>query len=343
MARVDHDYAAEIRRTLTDPRRLCEKLGLAEGAKRQAGDGLLVRCPAHDDRSASCSVTLGKDRTIRCKCFACDWSGDALTLIAEVHGLNVRTAFRDVLLEAAGIAGLHNIVAELTGGKKYEPRPIPPPAPPRPDPEYAPSAEVAALWAAAGPCDEDEDSRWHLEGRGIDAREASQRGLARALCLANGLWCPMPQWARYKGAWWPEHGYRIVIPTFDAAGAMRGVRAWRVTDGDGPKRLPPAGHRAAGLVLANGVAAQVLRGERTSPVRVIVCEGEPDAISWSLRDPNSAVLGVLSGSWTPEFAKRIPLGSEVIVRTHHDEAGERYASEVVKSVRERAVVKRSAA
>jgi len=54
------------------------------------------------------------------------------------------------------------------------------------------------------------------------------------------------------------------------------------------------------------------------------------------------VLGIVSGSWSQDFADRIPYGSELIVRTHHDDAGERYAAEIVKTTRDRAVVRRSA-
>jgi len=342
MGRVDHDYAYEIRRSMTDPVRLCERLGLTEGSQRQAG-GVLCRCPAHGERNASCSVTKGPDGTIRAKCFGCDWTGDALTLVAVVHGLDVRSDFREVLLEAASIAGLHRVVDELRGGKPYEPRALPEAPPAEPDRDYPDASEVAALWAAAGPVDSDEESRWHFEGRGIDARAATRMGLARSLVLGNGTWCQAPPWARYRGAWWPEHGFRVIVPVFDANGAMRSVRAWRVNGVEGPKRLPPAGCRASELVLANGAGVDVLSGKSRAPCRVVVCEGEPDWMTWSLRAPWHPVFGVLSGSWSPAFAQRIPYGSEVIVRTHHDDAGDRYAAEVIKTTRDRAVVRRSAA
>jgi hypothetical protein len=325
VARLAHDYAAEIRRTLTDPRRLCDRLGLGKDAQRQAGNGILVRCPAHEERTPSCSVTNGPDGTIRCRCFACGWTGDALTLVAAVHGLDVRSGFRDVLIEAAAIAGLAAAVDELRGDKPY----------------YPPAQDVETLWRATGPASDDPDSAAHLSGRGIDPSNASRLGLVRALCLKTGLWCQLPQWARYRGDWWPAHGFRLVIPVYDVTGTMRSVRAWRVTDGEGPKRLPPSGHRATGLVLANERARQILSGETRAPARVVLVEGEPDMVSVSLRWPWLPVLGVYSGSWTDEIAARIPFGSELIVRTHHDEAGDRYADEIVKSTKARAVVRRS--
>jgi hypothetical protein len=341
MAWLEHDYATEVRRTLVDPFRLCERLGLTKGARRQAG-GLIVRCPVHEESMPSCSITRGPDGTIRSKCFGCDWTGDALTIVAAVYKLDTRADFRDVLLEAASIAGLHRVVDELHGNKPYEPRPIPAAPPTEPERDYPPLDEVAELWRTSGPCDGDDECKSHLAGRGLDASAATRFDLARALVLSTGLWCQMPKWARYQGNWWPAHGYKIIIPTYDATGTMRGVRAWRVSEGDGPKRLPPSGHRATGLVLANPAAVRVLRGER-GPSRIVICEGEPDLLTWAIRAPWLAVLGVLSGSWTSEFAARVPLGSEVIIRTHHDEAGDRYAGEVLKSVRSRAIVLRGAA
>ena len=136
------DYSQEIRRSLTDPRRLCAALGLDKGADRQGAGGITICCPAHGDRTPSCSVTRGPDGTIRVRCFACGWTGDALTLVAQAHDLDVRHNFRDVLLEAAQIAGLHQVVDELRGETKWEPRPLPKLPEPLPANEYPPLDEV---------------------------------------------------------------------------------------------------------------------------------------------------------------------------------------------------------
>jgi hypothetical protein len=100
-ARAD---ALRLRRVLVDVRKLCAALGVSRGAKQQAR-GLLVLCPWHAEKYASCSVTLGQDGTVRVHCFTCQFSGDALTLIARVRELDVKTQFRDVLAEVASIAG----------------------------------------------------------------------------------------------------------------------------------------------------------------------------------------------------------------------------------------------
>jgi hypothetical protein len=132
----------------------------------------------------------------------------------------------------------------------------------------------------------------------------------------------------------------VLLGAFDVLGALRSLRAWQVNDTPpGPKRLPPAGHRATGLVLANDAALRTLRSP-AGPVKLLIAEGEPDFLSICQRYPGIAVMGVVSGSWHQGFADRIPFGSLVTIRTHHDAAGARYAEAITKTLQQRAVVKR---
>ncbi len=77
------------------------------------------------------------------------------------------------------------------------------------------------------------------------------------------------------------------------------------------------------------------------------CTGRPTSHrgrrTASIRWSGLPIFGVVNGGWSDAFAARVPLGSEVILATHHDEAGERYAEHVAKTVKSRAVVMRSAA
>lgn len=333
------DYAAEIRRTLVHPRGVCDRLGLLRGALTQSGQGVTICCPAHAERTPSCSVTVGRDGTLRFRCFGCQATGDVLTLIATVHDLDLRSDFKEVLLAAAELAGLHQVVDELNDRKPYEPRALPPLPEPEPERDYPDAAEVGALWALGGSVLDDPASGGHLVGRGLDARNVASLDLARALPVLGLL----PSWARYRGKPWTESGHRMIVRVFDAAGACRSVRAWRVEGDAAAKRLPPSGHRATGLVMANRLAHEILTGKRDTPTVVVVAEGEPDWCVCATAWPRLAVFGITSGSWSDDFAKRIPLGSEVIVRTHNDQAGEKYAGEIIKSVKARAVVRRSEA
>jgi len=332
------DYAAEIRRTLTKPIVACELLGLLKGATRQPS-GVTILCPAHGERTPSCSVTRGRDGTIRFKCHGCQATGDLLTLVATVHDLDLRSDFKAVLLEAAQLAGLSQIVDELNERQPYTPRPLPELPEPEPERDYPPTSEVEAVWAAGGPVVDDPEAGGHLVGRGLDARTVTSLDLLRALPRGASL----PSWARYHGRSWTASGHRMVARAYDAAGACRSVRAWRVEGDAVAKRLPPSGHRATGLVLANRRAVEMLRAERPAPRVVVVCEGEPDMVTCSVVWPALAVIGITSGSWSEDFAKRIPIGSEVVVRTHNDQAGDKYAAEVIRTVKTRAVVRRTEA
>lgn len=333
------DYAAEIRRTLVHPRAVCDRLGLLKGALTQTGHGVTVCCPAHGERTPSCSVTIGRDGTLRYRCFGCQATGDVLTLIATVHDLDLRANFKEVLLVAAEIAGLAQVVDELNDRKPYEPRPLPALPEPGPERDYPDSAEVGALWQLAGSVLDDSAAGGHLVGRGLDARAVASLDLLRAIPAGAAL----PSWARYRGKPWTESGHRMIARVFDADGACRSVRAWRVEGDAAAKRLPPGGHKATGLVMANRPGQELLSGKRAVPTVVVVAEGEPDFAVCATAWPRLAVFGITSGSWSDDFAKRIPMGSEVVVRTHNDAAGDKYAAAVIESVRKRAVVRRSEA
>ncbi len=346
------NYAPEVRRALCDVRRLLEQLGLfGEGRARvrQGGGGWLIRCPWHEERTPSCSVRLGPDGTIAVKCHGCDHGGDALSLVAVARGLDLRADFRQVLAEGARLGGLWHVVDAIEGrdGRGPEapsPRPAPRPPPPREPPrEWPPRGDVEALWGACGPVEPDTEIAEHLRGRGIDPGVVDALELARAMPTSGAL----PRWARYRGAGeesrsWRELGYRLLVPMFDAAGEMRSVRAWRVRPGDGPKRLPPSGHKASELVMADDFGRAMLAGQRT-PEAVAIVEGEPDFVARCTvtHDPKVAVLGIVSGSWTSAFANRIPVGARVYLRTDNDAAGDRYAAEMTETLKRRAFVYRS--
>jgi hypothetical protein len=332
-----------LKASLIDPAKLCRELGLAEKSKRQAR-GVSILCPVHGEKTPSCSVTLGPDGTIRVRCFGCDFTGDALTLIGVVRGLGSRAAFPELLLEAARLAGRHDLEADLRGDRQDAPPPPPRQTAPRPAPEpgpdYPPAGELEALWACGGPVSDDADASEHLVGRRIDPDVVARLDLARVLRRDMAL-DRLPRWARFQGVPWRDSGHRMLVRVWDAEGRWRSLRAWRVCEGSTPKRLPPAGCKAAGLLLANDAAVRMLTGHHT-PSSVLVVEGEPDWVTRSVVNPGEAVLGVLSGSWHRGFAERIPFGAEVIIRTHLDAAGNRYAEEITRTVRDRAHVSRLA-
>jgi hypothetical protein len=333
----------DIRDALSEPRQVCEALGLLEGPRSfvRQHHGVIVRCPQHQDRTPSCSVRVGPDGTIAVKCHGCQASGDVFSLIAWVHGLDARRDFREVRAVAAGMAGISILpdAPVALPAPTQAPRTVPSR---RADPTYPPSAEVEGLWGASSSVVDDAEAAEMLRSRGLDPSAVAERNLARVIPTAATL----PRWARWSGQPWTLTGHRLLVGVYDAAGFMRSVRAWRVVEGAGPKRLPPGGHKAARLVLADAVGVALLAG--ATHKKVVICEGEPDFLTWATRvsdaDENApAVFGVGSGAWTDAHAARIPDGAKVVVRTHHDPAGDAYAAAIIRSLAGRCDVSRSRA
>jgi hypothetical protein len=75
--------------------------------------------------------------------------------------------------------------------------------------------------------------------------------------------------------------------------------------------------------------------ENFSPL-VVIAEGEMDAAAWACTQPTDvAVLGIFSGSWTAAHATRIPDGARVLIATHCDRDGEKYARAIVETLEDR--------
>jgi hypothetical protein len=334
---ADRELVHAIRRALSTPKRVCEQLGLK--IEQASGSYVLCCCPVHAEKTGSMSVRV-KDGTIGVRCFGCGFTGDVLTLVAAVHGLDSRNSFREVLATAAELAGMHAEADSIRAGRAAPERAPLPALPPEPERDYPPAAEVAELWGSTIQVTDDAQASELLVSRRIDPDAVARLDAARVLRVDTHD-TRIPDWARFKGRLaaskaWPKSGHRMLLPVYDSDGAIRSVRAWLLTgDPTLPKRVPPVGFKASELVLASRDAVDMLRGD-ASPSRVIITEGEPDFLVRSVVSPGEAVVGVLSGSWHEGFARRVPYGSLVVVRTHRDPAGNRYAAKVIESVKSRA-------
>jgi hypothetical protein len=311
---------AEIRRRLADPIEVARLVRIEDGAKRQSR-GLMVRCPNHNERTASCSVRIASDGTIWCHCHGCGWAGDVIDLIGKVHGAPGKG---DAIRIAAGLAG-------VDGASGVAPPAPPRPALPPPAPRFPPDAE--AFYAACLPVSDAIPLRAQLRARGIDHATVTDRGLARALPPTGTL----PDYARFRGKSWRDLGYDLIIPTYNSAGRLVSCRARTLgaVAEDGFKSLAPAGFNVGGAVMADPLGRQILAGADLGWWKartLLIAEGEPDFLTlatWYGDDESApAVLGVVSGSWTQAIADRIPDGTQVVIRTHMDEAGNRYADEI---------------
>jgi hypothetical protein len=307
---------------------------------RVDGNGALICCQWHNDSSPSCRVSIGQSGTLRIHCFACSETWDVFALVAKVNGLDVKTDFRKVQAIAADAAGLYDVADELEGKAEHRarilpPRPVQAVEVPKP-PAYPPHGEVLDLVAACGLCGNDAAVKAWLESRKLDAMQVDVRALAYALPLDASK---LPDWAK----WWTKSGHRLIVPLFDAAGELRSVRAGTVVQSDLPKRLAPKGFTVSGLVMADELGREVLRGgawpgwHRGKP-QLIVSEGEPDWLAWVTKQPLYehplwSCFGIFAGGWTDETAARIPNGSVVAIRTDLDEAGQKFADKVEKTLR----------
>lgn len=340
---IDRALVGRVRAALSEPRKVAERLGLKA---QQANDRyVLIPCPTGHEKRPSCSLHR-HGGSLGARCHSCGWTGDVLTLVAAVNDLDLRSDFPEVLARACELAGLAAEADDLRSGKPAPTPRAPAPTPvadPEPTVDYPPSDEVADLWRDAIPVSDDPDASGILVGRRIDPEAVARLDAARSLHPETHRE-RLPRWARFKGRLpsstsWLGTGHRMLLPVYDHEGAMRSVRAWRVTaDERLPKRVPPSGHRASGLVLANARAVAWLRGE-TRPSQIIVVEGEPDFLVRSvLFGSVETIVGIGSGSWSREFAERVPYGANVVLMTHLDDAGDRYAHSIGATVRDRARV-----
>jgi hypothetical protein len=220
------------------------------------------------------------------------------------------------------------------------PRPAQPATPRRPEPpppSYPPAEEVDAFRKACQSVVQDVGVAGWLKGRGIDPAAVAERRLAAALPPD----APTPAWASFKREPWSATGHRLLVLLFDAAGLIRSVLARRVVDGDRRyKSWAPRGFERRGLVMADASARALLRGETPArELRVVIAEGEPSWLAWATACPapdgsELAVFGIVSGSWTPDIAARIPDGATVVIATDvGDESGQgdKYADQIKRS------------
>lgn len=328
----------------------------------------LARCPAcngtqrsaHDRRRGCARVN---DERGAWHCYTCKEGGGTVDLLGR--------ALFGRKLEARDPAWQELRAFGANQGWCSPPRegvvaPTPRPAPPPVNTElaaYPPSDEVAALWAACRPLDAvsalDPAVRWLSHDRALSVRALAGLDLVRVLPEA----CAWPAWlpnGRTEPAEWASL-YRLAVPMFDPLGQMRSLRfravpcrhvvgAWTTIDLGGRKVLNPRGHGYAGLVLADPLAVDVLRGSTEGwDGSIVVVEGEPDLFTWashpSRGTPSAngtfAVMGLASGSWTPEIAAALPAGSHILLRVHHDATGDAYAAHVFNTCRGRHRVSRS--
>lgn len=325
------DDALALRRELVNVPALCAALGLSKGAKPQAR-GLLVLCPWHAEKHASCSVTLGPDGTVRVHCFACQVSGDALSLIARVRELNVKTQFREVLAEGARITG--NGPLGRCG---------PEPDPGRSTLDAASYRAVAARLLELCSLEKERDARKYLEQRKLfvvawQARVSALPAPGKQDALIRALLRDFePATLELAGLVRKGHGFAhpfhgLIIPWCGRDGSIDILQRRRVDDAEPQKKyvLPPARRPFWPF------GAEQLRA-RDAETEITFVEGALDVLALRVlarRDGLSILpLGIPGvGSWCKEWAS-LGKGRTVRIGFDADAAGERNVAAVARDLR----------
>jgi hypothetical protein len=330
-------------------------LGLAVSPPRNGTGGALYcpACNAERRHTKSGDKRLAADVTPNGRgwhCYQCEAKGDALDVVAyRMRGVRFRElgdAARDEVRawcarEWSDVAELLDAAARRAPAPALPPLPAPTATPDAPL-EY-PTADALALWDACVPVKDDAEVLRYLAapraegGRGIVNAASLPPHIARALPPdARPAWTTHRPDPAAPAATWAETGHRLVLPTYDAGGVHRSVLARAIVP---TSRKSTVKGRRSGLVLANGRACGVLRGNPLKLTsdgerRIIIAEGEIDWLTWVARG-GETVLGIMAGSWTPELAARLPDGALLVVRTDADDAGVQYAQNILDSVRDR--------
>lgn len=276
-----------------------------------------MTCPACGVEGRACSVNPDG---MGWRCWACDAHGDALILAGyRVCGRRPQK----------GDAAAWDAISRALGGPVLD-APAPRPVPVR---ELVRPPGVSDAWDACGRVDDDREVSAWLRSRGLDPVVLARLDVVRAAGA-------MPSWA--------PRGRRAVFAGRDHTGAVVTLR-FRATDGRQPKTLPPCAPRGThydcgAAVLASVYGWGLLAGVRPErwDGRLVIAEGEPDFATVAQLNPTAAVWGVWSGSWTAAIAARVPEGCAVVIATHHDKAGEKYAALVRESLERRCDVTRTA-
>ncbi len=282
----------ELRLLLTEPAAVCAALGLA--ATRQPG-GVFIACPSHMENTPSCSITVGEAGTLRFRCFGCGAAGDVFSLIAAVHGLDVRRNFRGVLYLAAELA-------EIVGD-------APTPPPPRRhvdrDPDDADRYNACArgllhMLALDGP------GREHLAERGLLGEAERDGWRYRQPSVAINYRTAHPDSA-------------LIIPWRDPDGRISTLQGRRL-DGGSPKYVFPARRRPAWPY-----GSDAWRADDARPI--VLTEGATDTLAVRILDRAHGLARRVLGlpgvtAWDPQWSTLVA-GRVVSVAFDADAAGER--------------------
>jgi DNA primase len=344
-----HEDATRIRDALRDPYAVCDALGLiSEGRGRtwfaDNARSLRVLCPWHDERTGSCSVSVGEDGTIRAHCFGCKAGGDVLSLVAAVHRLDPRRDFVRVLDIAATLAGIAAPVSRASLPRWETTRPVRRAAPePTVDVVDDTIDRVTHVFRESAPVSRSPVAMGYLRARKLDgdARACSWFALPRETRALDMLRHQLVEhigqdaWMRSGMAWPsgvfdPRWAGRLVVPWEAPNGAVEYL-VGRVLDAPGPRYLGLK-DRSPRWPFGSGNLIE-LSGPDTS---VVIVEGAIDAVSCDLlcaRRGLDCIALAIPGvdAWRDAWAD-LARARNAIVGLDADKAGALHATRIKESL-----------
>jgi len=81
-----------------------------------------------------------------------------------------------------------------------------------------------------------------------------------------------------------------------------------------------------------------VRATEAFSTTVLITEGVPDFLTWATHTDAYVTFGIIAGSWIRGFAECIPPDVRVLIRTHDDDAGHKYAQRIGETLRDRCQV-----
>ncbi len=203
--------------------------------------------------------------------------------------------------------------------------PVKTPRPPPPPARRLQNSELDRFWSRSlVPVGANAAAVQWLSGKGIDPAAIDRLGLAKALPPEP---VALPRFARCGGQTWFESGHHLVVQCFECCpdGDVKFVGCHsRAVNGNQDKARWPAGAQGAGLVLLWAPAA--FADSAADAQLTMIVEGVPDfLLAAVMYGKDARIIGVFSGSATPDAASHFPPCSKILLAMHDDESGRKYA------------------
>ena len=285
--------------------------------------------PNSDKRPPISFFKVGGSET-RWQCFACGTKGDIIDMVSyHLHGVkgSVVGDFKEIkeFFKTNEFADVRVITKEKSN---------------------IPQKDINNLWSnvVQFPVSETmrNDVREFFLKRGIDYASLDEAFVFSNSFKYNSLTKVLTSQGRYMPFWpfrWANE-YPVAIPLYDANAKLCSFQGRRIKMEEGKmKSMCPVGFSMDGLFFADTNMRRFLLGEHNSS-RFWILEGEMDFLAL-VSDKNlcgepklraEPVMAIKNGSFSAFDHIRFPTGADIIIATHNDEAGNKYAEKIAEKI-----------